>query len=58
MDKSKRFNAWQLLGVILILVGLSYAMYDRLGRRPATPTEPAMPPQQLLPAASQPVPTH
>ena len=55
---AKGFNFWQLLGVILILVGLSYVIYNRTGNRPADPIEPVAPPSQVLPSATQPVPTH
>ena len=55
---SKGFNFWQVLGVILILVGLSYMIYHRTGNRPGDPIEPVAPPSQLLPSATQPVPTH
>ena len=58
MEESKRFNFWQMLGVVMILVGLAYMIYNRTGVRPATPIEPVAPPSEVLPTATQPMPTH
>lgn len=39
-----KLNFWQILGLIIILVGIAYMIYSRTGVRPATPIEPVAPP--------------
>lgn len=53
-----KLNFWQVLGLLLILVGLVYVIYRETGVRPATPIEPVPPPTALPPAPSTAVPTH
>lgn len=58
MEAAKRFNAWQIIGVVLILVGLSYVIYRETGTKPAHPVEPTAPPSQVLPQEGVRVPSH
>lgn len=58
MKENVKLNFWQILGIVLLLVGIVYIIRRETGVSPATPVEPTAPPSQVLPSAGERVPSH